>query len=433
MKFIAIIIAKIVLFFGRLLGRGSSLPGMIARKISPGILNEFKYPDVVMVTGTNGKTSTTHFISSIMERASMKVAHNKEGANMPQGITTILIENSDLKGNIDADICVLEVDEGFLKTMTDQIIPEYIVLTNLFEDQIDRFSSIEELAEKIKMSIPRETKLIINANDPVLVQLGYDLIENEKVYFGVEEIKGTGEQKYPCQKCRCGQELFYTKILYDKLGYYSCDCGFKTPRIDYLATDVDLENKSFKLNGFEFKSKYGTDYFVFNLMAAISYAKEIGITDAVIEKGISEYEIGSGRLQPVKIGKHDTILNLVKNPSGLNRSIEYIDRNSKDDYLLFLAVNKRPADGEDGSWLNSVNFNALKDNKAKEIICTGEAVDEIVNALKNSGIPEEKIKITEDIPKTVSDLCNSDIKPYFLTNYTAMESVSKAIEQNKSA
>lgn len=428
MKVIAIIIAKITLIVGRILNRGSSLPGYIARRISPNILGQLKQPpNIVMVTGTNGKTSTTHFISSIMERASYKVAHNREGANMPQGITTVLIENSSLSGVIDADVSVLEVDEGFLKTITDEITPDYLVLTNLFEDQLDRFGNLEEVANKIKNAVPKKTKLIINANDPLLVKIGKDLIENEKIYYGVEGLELKVEKNEI--KCpNCSKELNYDKLYYDKIGYYSCCCGFKTPEIDYLATDVNLAEKTFMLNGHRFTSAYGSDYFIYNILAAISYAKEMGITDTIIEKAIKDYKIGSGRMESITFGRHNTILNLVKNPAGLNRSIEYIDKNQGDDYYLLISVNNRPADGEDTTWLKSVNYQPLQADKLKTIYIFGEAVQDLRGALIESGIDTSKIEVIEDLEVTLTKLKNSQEKTYFLTNYTAMERVSKAIE-----
>lgn len=428
MKVIAIIIAKITLIVGRILKRGSSLPGYIARRISPNILGQLKQPpNVVMVTGTNGKTSTTHFISSIMEKASYKVAHNKEGANMPQGITTVLIENANLSGVIDADVSVLEVDEGFLKSVTDEIAPNYLVLTNLFEDQLDRFGNLEVVANKIKNAVPKKTKLIINANDPLLVKIGRDLIDNEKIYYGVDGLEAKNEN--PGVKCpNCSNELHYDKLYYDKIGYYSCSCGFKTPEIDYLATDVNLTEKTFMLDGHKYKSAYGADYFIYNTLAAISYAKEMGITDTIIEKAIKDYKIGSGRMEGVTFGKHNTILNLVKNPAGLNRSIEYIDKNQGDDYFLLISVNNRPADGEDTSWLKSVNYEPLKAEKLKSIFIFGEAVEDLNQALLEANINPDKIEVIEDLEVTLTKLKKSEEKTYFLTNYTAMERVSKALE-----
>ncbi len=427
MKVIAILIAKITLIVGRILKRGSSLPGYIASRIDPELIKKLQQPpNVVMVTGTNGKTSTTHFISAVMERASYKVAHNSEGANMPQGILTTLVEKSTMTGTVDADIAVLEVDEGFLKQVTSSIKPNYLVLTNLFEDQLDRFGDLNKLVEKIKEAIPKDTTLIINANDPLLVKMGMDLIENEKIYYGVDSFDQEGSSvSVACPAC--SETLHYNKAFYDKIGHYTCNCGFKTPSIDYLATDVDLENKTFNLNGFAYHTPYGSDYFIFNILAAVSYAKEMGITDTIIDKAIRDYKIGSGRMESITFGVHETILNLVKNPAGFNRSIAFIDKDTSE-FNVFINVNNRPADGEDITWLEAVDYEPFKKEKLKKIYIHGEAAEHLYDAIIKAGIEPSKIERTTDIRNTITELKKSDIKTYFLTNYTAMEELSKTIE-----
>lgn len=430
MKILAILLAKIALKIGRMLGRGSSLPGKIAMKIDPKILKEFSYPDkLVFVTGTNGKTSTTHFIAAILEEAGMKVCHNKEGANMPQGICTVLIENSDLSGKIKADACVLEVDEGFLKKLIRPIRPKHLVITNLFDDQKDRFASVESLADSIKRAVLRDTSLIVNANDPVLASIGLELSGNEKNYFGADDFGKDMKESLPQVKSPRSEDMLdYSKRFYDKIGYYSDKTGFKTPEIKYLAKNIDLSNKTFELDGESYKSKYGTDYYTFNILGAISYAREIGIKTDIIKKAVAEYSVGTGRLEEIGLKKHKTFLNLVKNPAGLDRSLTYIDSLNLDEYILYLAVNKRPADGEDASWLSDLDYEVLKKDNLKELIIAGEALEEIKEALEKAGIDKSKIKVDEDTQKTIEELGNGSIKPIFLTNYTAMEKVRNLLK-----
>ncbi|MDO5689216.1 MAG: MurT ligase domain-containing protein [Tissierellia bacterium] len=426
MKNLAILIGKLVLFVGRLLGRGSSMPGKLARQIAPDLLEELDYPkDVVMVTGTNGKTSTTHYIAAIMEKAGKRVVHNREGANMPQGIATVVLEKTDFQGKVDAQVCVFEVDEGFLGSLAEAIRPEYILITNLFEDQADRFGSAKQLAKKLTEAIPQGSKLILNGNDPLLVKLGNDRIDCHKIYFGVEAFPDETQVEMEQSNCPvCSQPLEYERRYYDKIGEFRCKCGFETPPIEYLATDVDDVDKSFVVDGYRYHSKYGNKYFVYNMLGAIAYAKQLEIIDSVIDKALADYSIGAGRMEEIQLGGHNTILNLVKNPAGLNQSLEFILAEQRQDpFNLYLAINSRPADGEDPSWLQAVHFEQLIESGLETFICAGEQAEYLKGILLEKGLAEDRLKIILDPKEAIALLSDSHLKPYILSNYTALAAI----------
>lgn len=425
METLGILVGKAVCTVGRVLNRGSSLPGVVATKISPNLFNQIEYPkEVIMVTGTNGKTSTTHYIADIVQATSMKVIHNKEGANMPQGIKTAVLEQVSVAGDIQADVCTFEVDEGFLGNICDIVTPKYLVITNLFEDQADRFGSVEKLAHKIKESIPKDTILVLNGNDPVLVHLGNQCPDNAKIYFGLSKIDDHKILHHEDVQCpNCQRILNYDYRLYDKLGSFSCECGLTTPVMKYLATDIHLEERTFKVNDFEFHSKYANKYFIYNMVAAIAICRELGITNSIIDRTLSSYTVGNGRMEEVVLGEHKTFLNLVKNTAGLNQSLEYILANTSQPFNLYLAINNKPADGEDSSWLESVSFDHLKDSSLAHMVIAGEQVQYLKEVLLANGIKEESIHIEEDPKKAVEWMKHASEHPIFLSNYTALKAI----------
>lgn len=402
MKKLAILTGKIVGKLGSWMGRGSSLPGKLAGKIDPSILSKFTTPVTIMVTGTNGKTSTSHFISQILTKKG-RVVHNAQGANMPQGIGTVLLNASDLSGRIKADYLVLEVDEGFLKYISQEIKPDYLVTTNISQDQVDRFSSLKMVEDLIGEGIKEDTVLVANGNDPSLVNLARTR-SNETIFYGLNLEEGSAEFACPS----CGKSLEYSKGYYGNIGEFSCSCGLESPKVDYLGENIDLESGSFEVAGFTYRTPYHIDYIFYNLMAAISLARTLGVEESIIASALEDFEIGEGRMETISFGGRETIFNLVKNPEGLSRTLDFISK-SDEPYNIYLAINKRPADGQDLGWLANVDFSIVN---PRNLVVEGEASYEAKEILRNMGL--------EISDKNIKDLEVSPYKTYFLSNYTAM-------------
>lgn len=426
MKTLAIIISKITSKVGSWLGRGSALPGKLALDIHPNILSDLKTPNnLSIISGTNGKTTTAHFISAIERSSGNDVIHNAMGANMPQGILSVLLDRSDLSGKVRADSVVLEVDEGFLGLISSRLKGEYLVFTNLFDDQIDRFGSAKDLADRLISAVNPNYKLIINGNDPTLVYLANNLKNSHIKYYGsLEGCESNLKKDIRCPNCK--NALKYSKIIYDNLGVFSCDCGLKTPEIDYILEEVDYANKSFKVNAYTYKSRYDTDYMVFNTLAAISYGLERGFSEDTINQGISTYEVGLGRMERIIYNGRETFLNLVKNKAGLDRSLEYIKDKADEPYYLFFSANNRPADGEDFFWIAESDFSLILGEKLQGICLTGEIKEEVKNILIDKGFQPDMIK-NFNSNKEALDCVNGKGMVYFLSNYTAMSDLKNSL------
>lgn len=400
-KFIANTCVKV----SRLMGNyGTSIGGKIAYKLDKNILKKLasNVETVVVITGTNGKTTTSNLISSCFEE---EIIHNGKGANMYFGVISAFLQN---KGKV----AVLEVDEGSITKVFNDIKVDYFIVTNFFRDQLDRYSEIDMLVDKIKESIQPNTKLILNANDPFTMRL-----DNENaIYYGIDKgFKGfkdfeISESKY-CPKCNC--QLSYAEVFYLQIGYYNCNCGFKTPNIDYVANA--FKNGEITINNQTYKHNLVGNYNVFNLAATYALCNELKL-DAT--KGFTSYYSDDGRMQI--IGNH--IVTLAKNPSGMNLSLLQINNDYKN--ILF-TLNDNYVDGQDISWIWDADFEML-DNTYKYYV-NGIRKEDMALRLKYAGINQENITMINDIEKELDEIIKSPT--FSISSYTAVDDMKKMFEK----
>lgn len=418
---LALLVGKLTLALGGLIGKGSGLPGSLALKLSPNLLSHMTLPKkVIMVTGTNGKTSVTKYLVDFFRGDGKDVVTNDNGANVLIGIASTIIKNADFSLNVAGDVLILEVDEGNLATIGKIVHPNTVVITNLFQDQVDRFGSAEILAARLAKSIPEGTRVYINGDDPMASYVG-SLIKNDCIYFGVDEADAGGAVAVNCPKC--GIELNYDRNVYDHLGDFNCECGYGHPEIKYLAREIS--GKKFTLGCDCFEAPEDAIYMIYNSAAALSVALEEGLDAEMLKEKISNAKVGQGRLEKFMLNGGEAFVNLVKNPSGANLSIDLIAREEEAFNLLF-AVNNREADGVDTGWLESVLFENLGNTKLKTIYLCGEARDASEEAVKEKLPQVNIIKCGAD--EATEAMVKSGLRGYFLGNYTALASVKKALK-----
>ena len=427
---ISIKIAKLTRFFLKITGhKATSLPGKVAYKIDKNVLKSLgKNTKFIFVTGTNGKTMTTHFVTNILEKHYKYVFTNESGSNMIQGIITTLLDNP----KNEKTIAILEVDEANLVRINKFLKPDYIILTNIFRDQMDRFGEIYNVYKKILLGLKDcdGVKVIANGDLPIF---SYDsLKEYNPIYYGIRE-DGKNKKDYNldaefnsdgilCPKCN--SILKYSLVNYSSLGDFSCPtCDFHSPDLTYNISKIISMKANFSkfiVNGKEYETQIGGFYNIYNALSAIALANELKIPYEKIYEGLKFQEHIFGRQEVVKIGNKELIINLVKNPTGLNQIINLMLLEN-DPISLYCFLNDKYADGTDVSWIYDSYYEKLKKLNIKSLKVSGIRKKDMKRRLEIADIYHGEIKefdyeneILENIKKEETD------KIYILSTYTAM-------------
>ncbi len=431
--YFALTAAKIAYLMIRILNKssGTSFAGMIALKIYPEFLSHCpKYikQGILTVTGTNGKSTTSGIAAHILKTMQKKVIHNLKGANMLTGIANVFA--LDIIPFRRYDYAVIESDEAYLTKLYDFIKSDYLIVTNLFRDQLDRYGELNTTAEFIKKAISKNTdlKLILNADDPVVSSFG---IGKNAIYYGFENIIYECDYKHNSNApqetfdCSCGTALEYTKQFFAQQGHYYCpNCGYKRPDCDYCA-EVKILNEYSIIkvthNGKEYRFNTGLQglYNAYNALAAIAFSLENGFNPDEIQKSLDTYRAIFGRTEKRTINGNPAVIQLIKNPTGASEVLKTVDLKSN----IVVAINDNYADGRDISWLWDSDFEQLK-NAEEKIITSGIRANDTALRLKYAGIPQEKIVIEPNIKKAISQAAKEG-KVTILPSYTALLSISK--------
>jgi len=432
---IVIFICKFIYKFMKLLGKnGGTLPGNIALKLNKNILKCFKVSGtVIAVTGTNGKTSTTNLISNILSNNGIVVS-NREGNNINTGITSLLVKNCDLSGNVKCDYLVLECDEHYIPVVFKDLKLDSFVVLNFFRDQLDRTGEVETLIQKIDKFLEGYTgNLILNSDDPNVSRLGFNKDKCNVYYYGVEKFKGAtssmrdrGEGKY-CPFCSA--RLEYDYYQYSHVGKFKCPkCRFGHNDIDSIVSDIDLNAGKFKYNNRVFETRYNTIYNMYNVSAAFMLSSLYNVSMDDLYESVKGFELNNGRLETALVNGCATVLNLAKNPTGANVTIGFMNQDDDHKELLFV-LNDNVADGKDVSWIWDINFSIL--NNVDRIITSGTRAYDMAVRIKNSGYEFKNIEVYPNIDEAVESLYKNSGKKYVIFNYTATTSTRRAVMSYK--
>lgn len=438
----AIICARLAYLAIRLLNRssGTSFVGMMTLKICPDFLkfckSYMKNAKTIAVTGTNGKTTTSGLLAQILETGKNHVIHNVKGANMLTGIANVFALNLSFLPN-KFNYAVLESDEAYLTKLYDDYKSEYLLVTNLFRDQLDRYGELETTASFIRNAIEKneELTLLLNADDPLVSNLGRD---KKALFYGFEDVeicsdihKSTSNAPTEVFNCVCGNPLKYDKQFFAQEGHYFCEhCGYKRPDVDYKGYVKIYSNYSeLKVveastnKEYDFRVNLVGLYNAYNALGAISQALLLGVDYEVIKEAVISYKSIFGRAEKRVINGHETLIQLIKNPTGASEVLKTVDLSSQ----ILIAINDNYADGRDISWLWDSDFEQLK-NAQKPIITSGIRARDMAVRLKYAGVPVDKIIVEEDIKTAVEIATKSDNieeKVTILPSYTALLKISK--------
>jgi lipid II isoglutaminyl synthase (glutamine-hydrolysing) len=433
---VAVAVAKSVtaVVKGLRLGAASVLPGEIARRLHPRLLpllcSQVRH-GVILIVGTNGKTTTSLLLRTILERHGAKVTHNATGANLINGLITALLADANLFGTLQADYAILEVDENILPLLLKDCLPRAIVALNLFRDQLDRYGEVDTISRRWQAAIsplPTDTAIILNADDPTLSHLGQQLPQ-KVLYFGLnepelylEEIPHAVDSIY-CPKC--GASLDYRGVYLSHLGDFSCpSCGFRKSSPAFHSSEwpqilIGVYNK-------------------YNTLAAGLVARELGIVDEEIFETVRDFKAAFGRAEELSIdGKKVRIL-LSKNPVGMNETIRAVaDMQKKEkSSTTLLVLNDRIPDGTDVSWIWDVDTEKLA-RLGTTLVISGDRVYDMALRLQYSlddlsfqgqSIVQPDLK---EAIKTALDRTALDETLHILPTYSAMLEVREILTGRK--
>lgn len=420
---------------------GTSYPGVLATKLDPNVLADLaKDYELIIVTGTNGKTMTTSLLVEALRKQYDDVLTNPSGSNMIQGITTAFLSHKKAK-TTKKRIAVLEVDEANVPIITAIVKPKAFVLTNLFRDQMDRYGEIYTTYDKIVSGIKLAPEALVIANGDASIFSSRKL-PNKFCYYGVatKEEDKTADFKAPTNTdgvlCPvCNHILHYHALSYANLGDYFCvNCGFKRPELTHVVTKIGKltpNSINFEIENQELTMPIGGKYNIYNALTAYSVAREFDVPAAKIIEALTGSQRLFGRQELIQVNDHEINLILVKNPVGLNEIVDLINEED-DDYSLVALLNAQHADGIDTSWIWDGNLELLNRAKIKQLIVGGERFHDMALRLEVAGFDPATMEIVDSIPNVLETIKDAKTKKvYILSTYTAMLALRKKMADEK--
>jgi lipid II isoglutaminyl synthase (glutamine-hydrolysing) len=438
-------LARAVGTLSRLSGSGgTSAPGKVLMALDHHALSRLGSRlarGSVLVSATNGKTTTAAMAAGVLQRAGITLVHNRAGANMAGGIAAALLEAARPHGVIAGELGLFEVDELWLDTVAAQLQPAAVLLGNLFRDQLDRYGELETIAERWaeRLSAPR---LILNADDPIVADLGRE--REGTVYFGVDDdslaLPGMAHAADAKHCRRCGAAYVFDAVYLGHLGHYSCPiCGQRRPAPEVRATDVALagvRSAAFTLHtpvsSARVELRLPGLYNVYNALAAAALATALGVALDDVVAGLQEAAPAFGRAEEVSVSlaadggiaatQRTLRILLVKNPAGANEVLRTLALEPGEHDLLGV-LNDNIADGRDVSWIWDADFELLAP-RVRHAHCSGTRAAELAVRLKYAGVPPERITVEPDLaaalPAAAADGAQRGAPLYAIPTYTAM-------------
>lgn len=430
----AVLAAKTVKKLLTLSGRkGTTLPGKVALSIYPELLavyGKMLGEQIVFVTGTNGKTTTSNLLVHFLREDGREVISNSLGANLIQGIATTLIEGVDTRRRGQQAV-VLEVDEATIGKVIGHLRPKAVVVTNFFRDQMDRYGELDHVVDMVGNALkkaPDSTTVILNADDPLVTSIAPD--GKNVVYFGIESSAFDSEEhsevrdgKY-CRKC--GSELEYSLYHYGQLGFYQCpSCGFSRPEPSIAAEGVRLDAEGIRFGVGEVTGFINSPalYNVYNALAAVTASTVVGVDGDVLMREMGYMKTQLGRMERLISGSgRELMLTLVKNPTGFNEVLKVVEHEKKPVEMLII-LNDRYADGTDVSWIWDTNVERLQQfADLRKIYVAGTRAEDFAIRLKYADLGEITEIVdgdTESVDEAVKRLAG-DSMLYILSTYTSL-------------
>lgn len=406
--------------------RGSTLPGKIALKLDANILDHLaKNYEIIVITGTNGKTLTTALTVGILEKAFGNIVTNQSGANMITGIVSTFLRAPKAKNG--KKYAVLEIDEASLPAVTNYIKPSLFVFTNIFKDQMDRYGEIYTTYKFIVDGAANspEGTILLNGDSPLF---NSQKLVNPVKYYGFDHESHEPKRAHYntegvlCPSCH--HILDFKMNTYANLGNYICqNCGFTRPELDYKLTKLTkITNTSseFVIDAADYKINVGGLYNIYNALAAVSVAEHFGVPTETIKVGFEQSKAVFGRQETFNLNGKTVTIVLIKNPVGANQALEMM-KLANYPFTLVSLLNANYADGIDTSWIWDADFEMIHQMDIDQIYAGGVRHAEMARRYRVSGFDSSKIHEIEnlkEVVEAVEQAANDHV--YILATYTAM-------------
>ncbi len=434
----------------------ANTPGKIALYADPALISDLA-PRLrrgsVVVVGTNGKTTVTNLLADVVERSGQSVVCNRTGANLDSGVATALLQS---KG---ADWGVFESDELWMAKILPHLQSNYVVLLNLFRDQLDRCGEIDRIQDSIVATLGKSPKtvLVYNADDPLCAMIAERAAAlpgrgtTPSVPFGVAESMDLAQNAVAdatvCQ--RCSSMFEYGFRQYGQLGEYRCpNCGFARPELEFSAEDVELGARGLKFAAVDrrassdvagdtgaawscdVRASFSGAYMVYNLLAVATAASLLGCAPDDVAEAIDAFDPKNGRLQDYEIEGHRVLLNLAKNPTGFNQNLRIVAQDAGPKAVAFF-VNDKEGDGRDVSWIWDIDFEELASQRDCIVFVGGERRNDLQVRLKYAGVDARLIGGVDEVFAALSAGVGlpADAGVYAIANYTALPVVHAALNE----
>lgn len=406
------------------LGNGSTWPGHIALKTNKHIIRDLLAKtkmQVILIAGTNGKTTTATLLKSALELQHKRVLQNESGANLLNGIASTLLLHASTSGRINYDVAIFEVDENALPLVVKEITPSYVVLLNLFRDQLDRYGEVNTIVTKWKHAISQlseKTTLVLNADDPQIAYLAIAHTKGDNLYFGLQDAQfSTKETDHAADSVscpKCGARLQFEKLAFSHLGKWKCPkCDLKRPAIKPQAFSL------YPLPGL---------YNKYNTLAAKLVLQQLGFSDNAIDDAFAAFKPAFGRQEIVEYKGKKVQLFLSKNPTSFNQS--YATMQEMGAKHLLLILNDRIPDGRDISWIWDVDLPQIQ--SFEQIIIAGDRAYDMALRVKYEDYKD--FQTFENLQQAIDagvDGLGRDQTLYVLPTYSAMLEVRKILTGKK--
>lgn len=409
-----VILGKAVRYAAKLRGGGSALPGLFVEKIDPGFAKKIlsKLPHgVVVISGSNGKTTTTKVVVELLQSQGLKVFTNKSGSNFVRGVIAALLGEIDSRGNLDADIAVLELDEAHAVHFVKSIPPKYSLILNVMRDQLDRFGEIDNTARLLqKIAEATTDTVVLNREDERIAKIADSLSGQKVAWFGLDD---SLKKHFPSD-----DELHSNKIT-----------SKKRPTADVTLVEFTDDSATFKIDNDLHSGKLNLRgaYNMFNAAAAIA------LTRAIVKESLDEINLFTtlsqitpafGRGETVEVGGQPIELVLVKNPSGFRLGLQSFQAS---DWKTMIAINDNYADGRDMSWLWDVDFTSL--SKTGVAIVSGIRAYDMALRLKYDEVDFGSVEedLSAALRRFIDD--NPDSPKRIYCTYTAMLTLRRELSK----